>query len=91
VDSQILEKANQRDEQVVFRFVRRNMCDGSQDDKISCFKEGKPSSDGRAMLKEQLEFMNKAEQNPFVPDDDYVTQAALEELLVDNDEECDIL
>lgn len=59
------------------------------------FKEGKPCSDGRAMLKEQLEFMNVTEKNPFVPDENDIMQAAPEELLVDEDEvgdqdDCDV-
>lgn len=39
--------------------------DGSEDDKITCFKEGKPCHDGRKMLKEQFEYINSEETNPF--------------------------
>ena len=40
--------------------------DGSQDDESTCFKDGHPCSDGRSMLKKQLDYMNSTEPNLFI-------------------------
>ena len=44
--------------------------DGSEEDEITCFKVCKPCSEGRVMLKSQLEYTNSTEPNPFVPDEE---------------------
>ena len=61
--------------------------DGSQDDEITCFKEGKSCSEGRTMLKDQFEYMNAEEDNPFEADESDIAEACPNELLIDEDEE----
>lgn len=42
VDSEILEKVEQGNDSRFVRFLCSDMHDGSQDDNITCFNEGKP-------------------------------------------------
>ena len=43
--------------------------DGSQDDEITCLKEGKPCHEGRKLLREQFQLINTEKLYPFVVDD----------------------
>ena len=43
--------------------------DRSQDDRITCLKEGKPCYEGRTLLRERFQFMYNEEPNPYVVDD----------------------
>ena len=63
--------------------------DGSQDDDITCFKAGKPCQEGRKMLKEQFEFINTEEANPFKADEMDIADASPAMLNIDEDEEGD--
>ena len=65
--------------------------DGSEDDKITCFKKDNPCSAGRKMLKKQIEFMNAPEENPFTPDQEDVSEACPEVLVVDQNSDEDEL
>ena len=56
--------------------------DNSQNDDITCFKVGKPCHEGYKMLKEQFEYINKANE-------DDIADASPGMLLVDEDEEAD--
>ena len=63
--------------------------DGSEDDKITCFKAGQPCSEGRDMLKNQHELLlSSDEENPFISEDD-VNEACPPECVLDEDEEDD--
>ena len=63
--------------------------DGSDDNDIHCFKEKQPSHAGLEMLAEQTELATGQEENPFQVDPDEITEAAPQELIVDEDEEGD--
>ena len=41
--------------------------DGSEDDRIHCFKEGQPCRSGREMLSEQMKLMHETEEDPCTP------------------------
>ena len=63
--------------------------DGSEDADIHCFKEGQPCSSGHEMLAEQMKIMHETEDDPFIPDDDDVSEAAPLDLLIDDNESDD--
>lgn len=63
--------------------------DGSQDDEITCFKKDQPCSAGREMLKEQLNYMNTIESNPFIAEECDVMEACPNELVIEEDEDDD--
>ena len=63
--------------------------DGSQDGEITCFKENTPCSEGREMLRHQMEYMNAVEENPFLPDEEDKMEAAPGSLLIDESEDDD--
>lgn len=63
--------------------------DGSQDDEITCLKNGHPCSEGRSMLKKQLDYMNSTEPNPFLPDEEDSMLACPEDLVIEEDSEGD--
>ena len=59
MDYKILGESKPRDYTKVFTCCALTCAtDGSQDDEITCFKDGHPCSDGRWMLKKQLDYMN---------------------------------
>ena len=60
--------------------------DGSQDDEITCLKEGKPCHEGRKLLRERFQLMNTEEPNPFVVDEADVDSANREILTVEEDD-----
>ena len=53
--------------------------DGSQDEMISCLKEGRKCADGRALLQEQMKYPNEESlyENPSKIMEEHVTEAAL--------------
>ena len=57
--------------------------------KISIVLKKKPSHAGHEMLGEQIELDTGQEENPFQTDPDEITEAAPQELIVDEDEEGD--
>ena len=59
--------------------------DGSQDDEVTCLKEGKPCHEGRKLLREWFQLMN-TEPNPFVVDEADVDSANREILTVEEDD-----
>ena len=63
--------------------------DGSQDDEITCIKKDQPCSAGREMLKEQLNYMNTIESNPFIAEECDVMEACPNELVIEEDEDDD--
>ena len=50
---------------------------------------GEPCQDGRVMLKDQFDFINTEEENPFQVEDGDIVDACPDLLLVDSDEEGD--
>ena len=68
--------------------------DGSQDDEITCLKEGRPCHEGRKLLRERFQLVNTKEHNRFVVNDADVDLANPEILTVeeddDNDEDDDV-
>ena len=64
-----------------------NALDGTEDDKIHCFKEGQPCKSGREMLSEQMKLMHETEEDPFIPSSSEVDAAKPLELLIDEDSE----
>ena len=63
--------------------------DGSQDDKITCLKEGKLCHEGRKLLREQFQLINTKEPNPIVIDEADVDSSNPEILTVQEDEDGD--
>ena len=63
--------------------------DGSDDKDIHCFKKKQPCHAGLKMLAKQTELATGQEENPFQVDPDEITEAAPQELIVDEDEEGD--
>ena len=60
--------------------------DGSQDNKITCLKGGKPCYEGQKLLRERFQLMNTQEPNPFVVDEADVDSANPEILTVEEDD-----
>ena len=58
---------------------------GSEDDKISCFHEGKRTSDGRKRLENQMKFPSTCELNedPFTHTEEDVMAAAPSSMIID--------
>ena len=63
--------------------------DGSQDDEITCLKEGKPCHSGRRLLREKFQLISNKKANPFVVDDADVDLLNPEILTVEEDEDGD--
>ena len=63
--------------------------DGSDDKDIHCFKDKQPCHAGLEVLAEQIELATGQEENPFQVDPDEITEAAPQELIVDEDKEGD--
>ena len=59
--------------------------DGSQDDEITCLKEGKHCHKGRRLSREKFQLINTKKSNPFVVDDAYVDSFNPGILTVDED------
>ena len=71
------------------QFFHKLSVDGSEEDKIHCFKEGQPCSDGRAMLRSRLDILKEPETNSFQSSNDSEVEKACpptEELLDSNQE-----
>ena len=66
-----------------------NAIDGSDDDKIHCFKPGQPCEKGRQVLAEQLKLLNTVELNPFFMNDEDIDACAPEDILIDADHDSD--
>ena len=63
--------------------------DGSQDDEITCLKEGKPCHKGRRLSREKFQLINTEKPNPFVVDDADVDSLNPEIMTVEEDEDGD--
>ena len=61
--------------------------DGSEDDDILCFREGRTRSAGHEMLSRQQQLIDTPEVNNFVPDDDDIVAACPEEMIISDDEQ----
>ena len=61
----------------------------SQDDEITCLKEGKPCHEGQKLSEERFQLMKTKEPNPFVVDDADVDFANPEILTVETDDHDD--
>ena len=62
--------------------------DGSEDEEITCFKEGKPCAAGKRVLEEQMKLFNNPESrdiNPFLVDDNDIGAAMPDIEAVDSD------
>ena len=66
-----------------------NSCLKCDDKDIHCFKEKQPCHGSLEMLAERIELATGQEENPFQVDPDEITEAAPQELIVDEDEEGD--
>ena len=66
--------------------------DGSQDDMISCFKEGKKCAAGKALLKTQMLNLNdkNRHENPFEISEEDMTTAASALNVIEENEDDDI-
>ena len=66
--------------------------DGSQDDMISCFKEGKKCAAGKALLKAQMLNLNdkNLHENPFEISEEDMTTAAPALNVIEENEDDDI-
>ena len=63
--------------------------DGSQDDEITCLKDGKPCHEGGKLLREQFQLINTEEPTPIVIDEADVDSSNREILTVQEDEDGD--
>ena len=57
--------------------------DGSEDKDIRCFKEQEPCHDGLELLTQQIKLVSEPEDNPFVPGNNGVADAAPRVMVVD--------
>ena len=67
--------------------------DGTEDDLISCFKEGKKCAGGRALLQAQMENLNDASlhENPFdIVDEDVIAAAPTFNVIEEDDVDDDL-
>ena len=66
--------------------------DGSKDDKISCFHEGKKTSDGRKRLENQMKLSSTCELNedPFTHTEEDIIAAALSFMITDENDDEDV-
>ena len=89
----ILDSWNQLSSEIICKSFKAcaltSAIDGSDDKDIHCFKEKQPCHTGLEMLAEQTELATGQEENPFQVDPDEITEAAPQELIVDEDEEGD--
>ena len=89
----ILDLWNQLSSEIIFKSFKTcaltSAIDGSDDKDIHCFKEKQPCHAGLEMLAEQIELATGQEENPFQVDSNKITEAAPQELIVDEDEEGD--
>ena len=67
--------------------------DGSKDNKITCFKAGKPCEAGRAGLSRRMELMldNTQYEDQFVVTEEDIRDAIPEEFMIDEKEEIDVV
>ena len=63
--------------------------DGSDDKDIQCFKEQQPCSAGFKLLTQHIKFVSESKDNPFVPDNDEITDAVPREMVVDEGQDGD--
>ena len=67
--------------------------DGTEDDLISCFREGKKCSGGRALLQAQMENLNDGSlhENPFdIVDEDVIAAAPAFNVIEEDDVDDDL-
>ena len=67
--------------------------DGTEDDLISCFKEGKKCAGGRALFQAQMENLNDGSlhKNPFdIVDEDVIAAAPAFNVIEENDVDDDL-
>ena len=67
--------------------------DGTEDDLISCFREGKKCAGGRALLQAQMENLNDGSlhENPFdIVDEDVIAAAAAFNVIEEDDVDDDL-
>ena len=85
----ILDSWNQLSSEIICKSFKAcaltSAIDGSDDKDIHCFKKHA----GLEMLAEQIELATGQEENPFQVDPNEITEAAPQELIVDEDEEGD--
>ena len=62
--------------------------DGSKDEMIPCFTEGKKCADGRALLQAQMQYLKEGglHENPFEVKEQDVTEAASSLSIVEEDD-----
>lgn len=63
------------------------MTDGSEDDRIHCFKDTQPCKAGKDIIKSQLSILTEVDTDPFQIDENDVVTATPEFLTVDSDQE----
>ena len=89
----ILDSWNQLSSEIICKSFKAcaltSTIDGSDDKDIHCFKEKQPCHAGLEMLEEQIELPTGQEEDPFQVHADEITEAARQELIVDEDEEGD--
>ena len=68
------------------------MIDGTEDEKIHCFKEGQPCHKGKEILESQPSILKEDDTNPFLQEninEDDVAEATPGFLMINSDQEGD--